>query len=55
MRTANKLKYLAGCEAGAGNFINDKLPRRARPSCAARRPGHRRAQVRQADADTAAP
>ena len=26
LRTANKLKYLAGCEAGAGNFIMDKLP-----------------------------
>lgn len=24
-RTANKLKYLAGCEAGAGSFINDTL------------------------------
>ncbi|MFQ3549674.1 MAG: galactose-1-phosphate uridylyltransferase [Armatimonadota bacterium] len=24
-RTANKLKYLAGCESGAGNFINDTL------------------------------
>src|SRR5512146_839895 len=26
LRTAQKLKYLAGCEAGAGNFIMDKLP-----------------------------
>lgn len=26
MRTANKLKYLAGSEAGAGVFINDTLP-----------------------------
>lgn len=26
MRTPEKLKYLAGCEAGAGNFINDTLP-----------------------------
>jgi UDPglucose--hexose-1-phosphate uridylyltransferase len=26
MRTANKLKYLAGSEAGAGFFINDTLP-----------------------------
>ena len=26
MRTANKLKYLAGSEAGAGMFINDTLP-----------------------------
>lgn len=26
LRTATKLKYLAGCEAGAGNFIMDKLP-----------------------------
>jgi UDPglucose--hexose-1-phosphate uridylyltransferase len=25
LRTATKLKYLAGCEAGAGNFIIDKL------------------------------
>jgi UDPglucose--hexose-1-phosphate uridylyltransferase len=25
LRTATKLKYLAGCEAGAGNFIMDKL------------------------------
>jgi UDPglucose--hexose-1-phosphate uridylyltransferase len=25
-RTANKLKYLAGSEAGAGAFINDTLP-----------------------------
>lgn len=25
MRAANRLKYLAGCEAGAGNFINDTL------------------------------
>jgi UDPglucose--hexose-1-phosphate uridylyltransferase len=25
LRTANKLKYLAGCEAGAGSFINDTL------------------------------
>ena len=25
LRSANKLKYLAGCEAGAGNFIMDKL------------------------------
>jgi UDPglucose--hexose-1-phosphate uridylyltransferase len=25
LRTANKLKFLAGCEAGAGNFIMDKL------------------------------
>lgn len=26
MRTATKLKYLAGCESGAGTFINDTLP-----------------------------
>ena len=26
MRTANKLKYLAGSETGAGMFINDSLP-----------------------------
>jgi UDPglucose--hexose-1-phosphate uridylyltransferase len=26
MRTATKLKYLAGSEAGAGMFINDTLP-----------------------------
>ncbi|MEA4883710.1 MAG: galactose-1-phosphate uridylyltransferase [Clostridia bacterium] len=25
-RTANKVKYLAGCESGAGTFINDTLP-----------------------------
>ncbi len=25
LRTATKLKYLAGCESGAGNFIMDKL------------------------------
>jgi UDPglucose--hexose-1-phosphate uridylyltransferase len=25
LRTANKLKYLAGCESGAGNYINDTL------------------------------
>jgi UDPglucose--hexose-1-phosphate uridylyltransferase len=25
MRTATKQKFLAGCESGAGNFINDKL------------------------------
>jgi UDPglucose--hexose-1-phosphate uridylyltransferase len=25
LRTATKLKYLAGCESGAGNFINDTL------------------------------
>jgi len=25
-RTKNKLKYLAGCEMGAGTFINDTLP-----------------------------
>ncbi|MBE3583585.1 MAG: galactose-1-phosphate uridylyltransferase [Limnochordaceae bacterium] len=25
-RSANKLKYLAGCESGAGTFINDTLP-----------------------------
>lgn len=25
LRTAAKLKYLAGCESGAGNFINDTL------------------------------
>ncbi|MBI6545666.1 MAG: galactose-1-phosphate uridylyltransferase [Cyanobacteria bacterium NC_groundwater_1444_Ag_S-0.65um_54_12] len=26
MRTRDKLKYLAGCESGAGTFINDALP-----------------------------
>jgi UDPglucose--hexose-1-phosphate uridylyltransferase len=26
LRTANKLKYLAGSETGAGFFINDTLP-----------------------------
>jgi UDPglucose--hexose-1-phosphate uridylyltransferase len=25
-RTAQKLKYLAGCESGAGTYINDTLP-----------------------------
>ena len=25
-RTQNKLKYMAGCELGAGTFINDTLP-----------------------------
>jgi UDPglucose--hexose-1-phosphate uridylyltransferase len=25
LRTANKLKFLAGCESGAGNYINDTL------------------------------
>jgi UDPglucose--hexose-1-phosphate uridylyltransferase len=25
-RTPNKLKYLAGCESGAGTFVNDTLP-----------------------------
>ncbi len=25
MRSANRLKYLAGCESGAGTFINDTL------------------------------
>lgn len=25
-RTAKKLKYLAGCESGAGTFVNDTLP-----------------------------
>ncbi len=25
-RTATKIKYLAGCESGAGTFINDSLP-----------------------------
>ena len=25
-RTAQKLKFLAGCESGAGTFINDTLP-----------------------------
>ena len=39
MRTPDKLKYLAGCESGAGTFINDTLPedkavelRNARPA-----------------------
>jgi len=26
LRTPNKLKYLAGCESGAGTFVNDTLP-----------------------------
>jgi UDPglucose--hexose-1-phosphate uridylyltransferase len=25
-RSHDKLKYLAGCETGAGSFINDTLP-----------------------------
>jgi UDPglucose--hexose-1-phosphate uridylyltransferase len=25
-RTPEKLKYLAGCESGAGTFVNDTLP-----------------------------
>ncbi|NLJ86797.1 MAG: hypothetical protein GX322_10195 [Firmicutes bacterium] len=25
-RSANRLKYLAGCESGAGTFINDSAP-----------------------------
>jgi UDPglucose--hexose-1-phosphate uridylyltransferase len=31
MRTATKLKYLAGSEAGAGMFINDTLPEEKAP------------------------
>lgn len=30
-RTAKKLKYLAGCESGAGTFINDTLPEQTAP------------------------
>ncbi len=30
-RTAEKLKYLAGCESGAGTFINDTLPEECAP------------------------
>lgn len=30
-RTADKLKYLAGCESGAGTFINDTLPEQTAP------------------------
>lgn len=30
-RTANKLKYLAGSEAGAGAFVNDTLPEETAP------------------------
>jgi UDPglucose--hexose-1-phosphate uridylyltransferase len=26
LRTQTKMKYLAGCESGAGTFINDTLP-----------------------------
>lgn len=26
MRTAEKMKYLAGCESGAGTYVNDTLP-----------------------------
>jgi UDPglucose--hexose-1-phosphate uridylyltransferase len=31
MRTATKLKFLAGSEAGAGMFINDTLPETKAP------------------------
>lgn len=49
LRTANKLKYLAGCEAGAGNFIMDKLPEES--AAELRRVGPATiAQVRQEDA-----
>jgi UDPglucose--hexose-1-phosphate uridylyltransferase len=44
LRTAHKLKYLAGCESGAGTFINDTLPeekaaklRAAEPSTSGRK------------------
>lgn len=30
-RTADKLKYLAGCESGAGTYINDTLPEETAP------------------------
>jgi len=26
LRTPEKMKYLAGCESGAGTFVNDTLP-----------------------------
>jgi UDPglucose--hexose-1-phosphate uridylyltransferase len=38
MRSAEKLKYLAGSETGAGMFINDSLPES--------KAGELRAQVR---------
>ncbi|HHY98080.1 MAG TPA: galactose-1-phosphate uridylyltransferase [Firmicutes bacterium] len=41
-RTATKLKYLAGCESGAGTFINDTLPEEKavelRKACALQHP-----------------
>ncbi|HET6438409.1 MAG TPA: galactose-1-phosphate uridylyltransferase [Anaeromyxobacter sp.] len=51
LRTATKLKYLAGCEAGAGNFINDKLAEES--AAELRRVGPRSAaEVRRADASS---
>ena len=49
LRTAQKLKYLAGCESGAGNFIMDKLAEES--AAELRRVGPATvAQVRQDDA-----
>jgi len=39
LRTADRLKYLAGCESGAGTFINDTLPEES--AAALRRGGPR--------------
>ena len=36
LRTAEKLKYLAGSEQGAGTFISDVLPEESAASCARR-------------------
>ncbi len=49
LRTATKLKYLAGCEAGAGNFIMDKLPEESAEELRRVGPAST-AQVRQEDA-----
>jgi UDPglucose--hexose-1-phosphate uridylyltransferase len=49
MRTATKQKFLAGCESGAGNFINDKLAEESAAELRAVGPKSVEA-VRQADA-----
>jgi UDPglucose--hexose-1-phosphate uridylyltransferase len=49
MRTATKQKFLAGCESGAGNFINDKLAEESATELRAVGPATVEA-VRQADA-----
>jgi UDPglucose--hexose-1-phosphate uridylyltransferase len=49
LRTATKLKYLAGCEAGAGNFIMDKLAEESAAELRAAGPADV-AQVRRDDA-----